>query len=420
MKTLSWARATQGTLPATIGLLILLTPTIFPVTASAQNAPATRQEELRQQRELKSKSIKPYKPGSLEGGTLYVQKERLLERFAEGWKGFHPVLGGMSTGSGFAGGVRYEKHFADGALSFKTSGAISPKVYQLYDLNFGAPKLLGGKLSLDFYSRYRSSPQEDFFGLGPDSREQDRTNFAQEDSLFDFTLGWNWTRWLTTGARVGYLKTNIGRGTDKRFPSTEDLFSPADFPELIRQPNYYHADAFFRIDYRDEPLNPHSGGLFELTYRYYDDRKLNLYSFRRLDADLQQFFPFLKKKRVIAFRARTSLADTSTGQSIPFYMMYAESGAAALRGYREFRFRDRNFIVMNLEYRWEAFSGLDMAIFGDVGKVESRRSDIDLKDLESDVGFGFRFNTIKSVFLRIDIGFSHEGTRVFFKFGPAF
>ena len=215
-------------------------------------------------------------------------------------------------------------------------------------------------------------------------------------------------------------KTNIGRGTDKRFPSTEDLFSPADFPELIRQPNYYHADAFFRIDYRDEPLNAHSGGLFELTYRYYDDRKLNLYSFRRLDADLQQFFPFLKKKRVIAFRARTSLADTSTGQSIPFYMMYAESGAAALRGYREFRFRDRNFIVMNLEYRWEAFSGLDMAIFGDVGKVASRRSDIDLKDLESDVGFGFRFNTIKSVFLRIDIGFSQEGTRVFFKFAPAF
>jgi hypothetical protein len=68
---------------------------------------------------------------------------------------------------------------------------------------------------------------------------------------------------------------------------------------------------------------------------------------------------------------------------------------------------------MNLEYRWEAFSGLDMAIFGDAGKVASRRRDVNLKDLESDVGFGFRFNTIKSVFLRIDVGFSHEGARVF-------
>ena len=105
---------------------------------------------------------------------------------------------------------------------------------------------------------------------------------------------------------------------------------------------------------------------------------------------------------------------------MPFFMMPADSGAIALRGYREFRFRDRNFIVMNLEYRWEAFSGLDMAIFGDAGKVASRRRDVNLKDLESDVGFGFRFNTIKSVFLRIDVGFSHEGTRVFFKFEPAF
>ena len=52
--------------------------------------------------------------------------------------------------------------------------------------------------------------------------------------------------------------------------------------------------------------------------------------------------------------------------------------------------------------------------------MTSRRSDVNFKDLESDVGFGFRFNTAKSVFLRIDIGFSHEGTRVFFKFTPAF
>ena len=407
-------------LRAFIAIVALLSTAIRPATALAQQPPLPRQEELRQQREAKSKSLRPYKPGSLEGGTLYVQKERLLERFAEGWKGFHPKLGGLSTGSGFAGGVRYAPRIADGRVDFQTSGAISTRVYQFYDLRFGAPKLFGGKLFTEFYSRYRSYPQEDFFGLGPDSRKQDRTNFALEDSLFDVSAGWNWTKWLTTGITVGYLKTNIGRGTDKRFPSTEDLFSPTDFPELIQQPNYYHADAFFRIDYRDEPRNTHSGGFFELTYKYYDDRKLNLYSFRRFDADLQQFFPFLKKKRVIAFRAHTALSDTSSGQSMPFFMMPADSGAIALRGYREFRFRDRNFIVMNLEYRWEAFSGLDMAIFGDAGKVASRRRDVNLKDLESDVGFGFRFNTIKSVFLRIDVGFSHEGTRVFFKFEPAF
>lgn len=157
-----------------------------------------------------------------------------------------------------------------------------------------------------------------------------------------------------------------------------------------------------------------------MVYGHYDDRKLGRYSFRRLDAEVQQHFPFLRKKRVISFRALVSLTDTNPGQSVPFFMMHEVGGADSLRGYREFRFRDRNLIVMNLEYLWEAFSGLDMAIFGDAGKVASRRRDIDLSDLESDVGFGFRFNSIKSVFLRIDIGFSQEGTRFFFKFGPAF
>jgi outer membrane protein insertion porin family len=101
-------------------------------------------------------------------------------------------------------------------------------------------------------------------------------------------------------------------------------------------------------------------------------------------------------------------------------MMHEVGGADSLRGYREFRFRDRNFLLMNLEYRWEAFSGMDIAIFGDAGKVASRRRDVNFDDLESDVGFGFRFNTIRSVFFRIDVGFSHEGTRVFFKFAPIF
>ena len=46
---------------------------------------------------------------------------------------------------------------------------------------------------------------------------------------------------------------------------------------------------------------------------------------------------------------------------------------------------------------------------------------INFKDLKTGYGIGFRFNTYKSVFLRIDIATGgHEGTRMFFKFSPAF
>ena len=72
------------------------------------------------------------------------------------------------------------------------------------------------------------------------------------------------------------------------------------------------------------------------------------------------------------------------------------------------------------EYRWEAFSGLDMALFVDAGKVFERASQLNLHDLEYDGGFGFRFNARNRVFLRIDAGFSREGYQIWFKSGDIF
>jgi outer membrane protein assembly factor BamA len=95
-------------------------------------------------------------------------------------------------------------------------------------------------------------------------------------------------------------------------------------------------------------------------------------------------------------------------------------GQDDLRGFRPFRFRDKNLLLLNTEYRWEVFSGLDMAVFGDAGKVFARKSQLNLKDLETSAGFGFRFNARNNVFLRLDVGFSHEGFQVAMKFNNLF
>jgi hemolysin activation/secretion protein len=86
----------------------------------------------------------------------------------------------------------------------------------------------------------------------------------------------------------------------------------------------------------------------------------------------------------------------------------------------QFRFSDNNMVIVNGEWRWEIFSGLDMAAFYDAGKVFPRRSQLNLHGLERSAGFGFRFNVRGNVFLRIDAGFSHEGTQIWFKFDNVF
>jgi outer membrane protein assembly factor BamA len=95
-------------------------------------------------------------------------------------------------------------------------------------------------------------------------------------------------------------------------------------------------------------------------------------------------------------------------------------GSNDLRGFRPFRFYDDNLIVFNAEYRYEIFAGMDMAIFGDAGKVFHSKKDWNVHDLEAAYGIGMRFNARNTVFMRVDAGFSHEGFQVWVKFNNVF
>ena len=175
------------------------------------------------------------------------------------------------------------------------------------------------------------------------------------------------------------------------------------------------------MDRRDQPGNPRDGGYYGITWRRYSDLDFEKYSFHVLDADLQQFFPIFDKKRVFAFRGRVVATGAGAGQVVPFYFRPTLGGSDSLRSVRDYRFRDNNVLDMNVEYRWEAFSGLDMALFADFGKVAPRARDLDLVDLEHAYGVGFRFNTYRSVFLRLDVAIAGAETpRMFIKFSKAF
>jgi outer membrane protein assembly factor BamA len=201
----------------------------------------------------------------------------------------------------------------------------------------------------------------------------------------------------------------------------ERVFSPAEAPGLLLQPAFYHYTPFIEVDYRDYPGNARSGGFWRAGFGTWKDRDLNLFDFHRFDGETAHYFPIFDKKRVIAVHVGLSYVNNETGNFVPFYFLPYIGGSDTVRGFREFRFRDENILYMNAEYRWEAFSGLDMALFFDAGEVREDWQDIDLQDLKTSYGVGFRFNTYQNVFLRFDVAAGgREGTRMFLKFGPAF
>jgi hemolysin activation/secretion protein len=203
-------------------------------------------------------------------------------------------------------------------------------------------------------------------------------------------------------------------------PSIEEVFDPATAPGLGQSIDYLRSIAFLEIDYR-QPKNARQGGWYRVDFSHLDDRTTGQYTFNRVDTDLRQFIGFLAGRRVLAARLFVSTSDTDAGQVMPFYLMPTLGGNDTLRGFREYRFRGPHAILVQGEYRWELWSGLDAAIFYDAGKVAMSRSDLDFEDLQSDYGFGFRFNTNEAIVFRVDAAFgSRDGKHLYIVFGGVF
>lgn len=381
----------------------------------------TRTAEIEAARDAKEKLLTPETVSKTEKKLRDVKDQKLMERFGAGYHGFRPKIGNMVTGAGFALGPEYLRtDLLRERLRFRTSAQFSFAGSQKYEMEVGMPKLAGGLIDLDLLASHRNLSRLGYYGPGPDSEKIDRTNYRLEDTSLDAIGTLKLSRFVRLGGSLGKLYTNPGPGNDARYISTEKKFPAAIIPGVNDSTNFIRTSVFGQFDYRNDPIGPKSGGNYVMQYSWNNDRRLNIYSFRRLYLDAQQYFPFFNRTRIIALRAKAVLSDTDRNENIPFYLQPYLGGSDDLRGYRPFRFSDRNMVVYNAEYRWEIFSGLDGAIFADAGKVMPRRGQLNFKDLESSVGFGLRFNVKNATFLRMDVGFSHEGFQVWVKFNDVF
>ena len=123
---------------------------------------------------------------------------------------------------------------------------------------------------------------------------------------------------------------------------------------------------------------------------------------------------------MISLHGRVETTYTRGGQVIPFFMLPAVGGDRACAGSPSWRFRDRHSLLLQAEWRILVNSFIDTAIFYDAGKVTSRRSDLDFKDLKSDFGIGFRLHGPAATPLRIEFAKGNEGLAIVFSAHAAF
>ncbi len=381
--------------------------------------PATRAEALEAARASRERTLTTETKGIVERTLIFVEEKRVLQRLNPP-QGFYPSVGSIARGSGMGVGLGYRRRPLAGRLVFDASAAVTFRVYTEWQATASAPRLGGLPLELQAGTRWYDYTQEDFFGLGSDTRETDRVSFGLDGRD---TFGQVMARpagWLVMRGRAGVHRLAVSPGTDPRFPSLEERFTDATAQGLGDVPSLAYAEAGLGIDTRDAPGNTRGGGLYNLTVGMFRDRGPNHVDFNRFDVTAMHVIPIFDKKRGIALHAVASRIDPVGASRVPFFLMPTVGGADSLRGYREFRFRDAAAVTLNAEYRWEAFSGLDLALFVDAADVGPTWRSLVGAHLKSSWGMGFRFNTNRRVFLRIDVAGGREGPRIWTALGPVF
>ena len=380
-------------------------------------------DEAEQARLEKARAVAPQKRSTVERLIYKLDDDLLLDRLLDPPRGIYVRLGGISEGAGFGVGpaLRYNATRFD----FKTSAAASPTKYFIGEASLRFPGTIGNNEYIrprgpyvELYARRRDFPQEDFFGLGPDSQASERSNYAQRDSFGEVTAGFE-TRRLKAGVGVGYLDVSIGAGTDTRMPSSTDVFSPAEMPGVADRPTFVVMQPFVEFATVDRSVNDRSGGIYRLSVAQYRDQDLGRYSFVRWEGDLRHYFSFAKDSRMIALRAWSASASPDAGQEVPFYMQPTLGGARSLRGYRSFRYRDRAAALLQAEYRWRLNDFMHGALFYDTGAVGATLDG--LGRFERNYGIGLRAGSRMGSAFRIDFAFGgREGNRILVRFDDVF
>ena len=174
-----------------------------------------------------------------------------------------------------------------------------------------------------------------------------------------------------------------------------------------------------RIESFGSPGYARRGGFYGVTLHDYTDND-EQFGFREVNYEAIQHFPILRDAWVISLRGLAQTTSTKSGQQIPFFMLPSLGGGHNMRGYESYRFRDRDSLLLQAEWRIMVNRFVDTAVFYDAGKVTARRADLDFTGLKSNYGFGVRFHGPFTTPLRVEVAKSPEGLRLIFAMQPIF
>ncbi len=369
--------------------------------------PDTRQVVIEEAQAEKVNTLHPYEPSK--GERLITKLENVFVNPAETW---HPFFENAYHGGGFAAGLGYMWHVSSYNY-VDVRGSYSIKSYKRGEVEFVSPRLFDRRGELSLLGGWRDATEVAFYGVGNDTSVDNRANYGFEQPHASALLTVRPTRQLLMlrgGFEVSRWDLKSGTGSA---PSIDEVYTPDALPGIDTRTTYLHTQATVGFDWRPATGYARRGGFYGVTGHDYHDRD-NRLGFRQVEYEAIQHIPILRESWILSLHGLATTTWLKSDEDVPFFMLPSLGGGSNLRGFSSWRFRDRNSLLLQAEWRIMANRFFDTAVFYDAGQVAAHKSALHINDMKTDYGFGVRFHTPFATVLRIDVARSTEGTQLVF------
>ncbi|MGB6647591.1 MAG: BamA/TamA family outer membrane protein [Bacteroidota bacterium] len=164
-------------------------------------------------------------------------------------------------------------------------------------------------------------------------------------------------------------------------------------------------------DTRDNVFDASRGAYFLVTAVTFQRFLGSEFSYTNYKLDLRKYFSIIPGQHL----AIQFYGGFMAGEP-PFQFLQRLGGEKLMRGYREGRYSDRNYMLLQGEYRLHVYWRFGAVVFAGIGDVSSRIGNFRLPEFKPTYGFGFRFAVSEEerLNIRLDFGFGQPGNSGFY------
>lgn len=293
-------------------------------------------------------------------------------------------------------------HYRFNFIRTQNKQTIAEIDYELY--------LKNDNFLLDGQVKYSLYPDR-FYGIGNRNPETNRESYSSRNWRLQMNMQRRWGSSLFAGLHLDYYSLQVIDVAKGGLLAAGDIAGS-------RGGTLSALGLFAKWDSRDNTFSASSGAYCALFFNFFSPIVLaGDFAFTQMILDARKYVS-LGPAQVLAVQG----VFKAVWGDCPFQALPMFGGMNLLRGFYEGRYRDRNMLAVQAEYRRPLWGRFGFCAFAGAAQVQDKIPRLALGEFHVAGGAGLRykFNRRENLSVRLDIGFAGPSPAFYLTFAEAF